>query len=106
MPWYYYVVHFIAGAFLANAVPHFVQGICGNRFQSPFASPPGIGESSAVVNVVWGWFNFVVAGVLLWLTFPPLPPVGSYVALAIGALISALYLAMHFGKTRRAAPHP
>jgi hypothetical protein len=106
MPWYYYVLHFIAGALLANGVPHFVQGICGNRFQSPFASPPGEGESSAIINVVWGWFNLAVAGVLLTL-FPPGPPlIGSWVALAVGALISALWLAMHFGKVRTVGPNP
>ena len=56
MPWYDYVAHFFAGAFLANGVPHFVQGICGNKFQTPFASPRGVGKSSAIVNVIWGWF--------------------------------------------------
>ena len=73
MPWYHYLAHFFAGAFLANGVPHFVQGICGNKFQSPFASPPGAGESSAIVNVLWGFFNFIVAGALLRYFFPPLP---------------------------------
>jgi hypothetical protein len=63
MPWYEYVAYFFAGAFLANSIPHFVQGVCGNKFQSPFASPSGIGESSAIVNVVWGWLNFVSAAV-------------------------------------------
>ncbi len=58
LPWYDYLAHFFAGAFIANGVPHFVQGICGNKFQTPFASPHGVGESSALVNVVWGWFNF------------------------------------------------
>ena len=72
MPWYYYVLHFIGGVFLANGVPHFVQGICGNRFQTPFASPPGVGESSAVVNVLWGWVNLLIGGLLLRLVFPPL----------------------------------
>jgi hypothetical protein len=47
MLWYDYLAHFVAGAFLANGVPHFVQGICGNKFQTPFARPRGIGESSA-----------------------------------------------------------
>ena len=74
MPWYDYLAHFFAGAFLANGVPHFVQGICGNKFQSPFASPAGVGESSAIVNVLWGWFNFAVADGLLRYFFPPLPP--------------------------------
>lgn len=102
MPWYYYVAHFFAGAFLANGVPHFVQGACGNKFQTPFASPPGVGESSAIVNVIWGWVNFVIAGGLVLATFPPLPPpIGGCVAGGIGALASALFLASHFGKVRR-----
>src|ERR1700722_19374021 len=65
MPWYDYLAYFFAGAFLTNSIPHFVQGVCGNKFQSPFASPSGIGESSAIVNVVWGWLNFVVGSGLL-----------------------------------------
>jgi len=60
MSWYHYVACFFAGAFLANVVPHFVQGVSGNRFPTPFAKPPGKGLSSAVVNVVWGLANLVV----------------------------------------------
>jgi hypothetical protein len=107
MPWYDYLAHFFAGAFLANGVPHFVQGICGNKFQTPFASPPGVGESSAIVNVLWGFFNFIVGSALLRYFFPPLPPpVGGSIATALGALIAALWLSYHFGKVRNAAPHP
>ena len=107
MPWYYYVAYFFAGAFLANGVPHFVQGICGNPFQTPFASPPGVGELSALVNVVWGWSNFVIAGALLWAAFPPLPPpIGGCVAGALGALAIGLLTSRHFGKVRRAPPAP
>jgi hypothetical protein len=32
--------------FLTNAVPHFVSGVMGYPFQSPFANPPGEGLSS------------------------------------------------------------
>ncbi|MFZ1921694.1 MAG: hypothetical protein WBD53_07980 [Xanthobacteraceae bacterium] len=107
MPWYYYVAHFFAGVFLANGVPHFVHGISGNKFQSPFASPPGVGESSAIVNVVWGWFNFVIAGALVFAAFPPLPPpIGGCIAGALGVLASSLWLAHHFGRVRRAQPSP
>jgi len=107
MPWYFYLTHFFAGAFFANGVPHFVQGICGNKFQTPFASPRGVGESSAIVNVLWGFFNFVVAAVLLRYFFvgPPRPP-GIAVAVALGILVMALWLASHFGKVRKSAPHP
>ena len=107
MPWYYYLAHFFAGAFFANSIPHLVQGLCGNKFQSPFASPPGVGESSAAVNVVWGWFNLIVGGALLRIFFPPLPPpVGTLVTAALGALILGVWLANHFGKVRTTAPHP
>ena len=37
----------------------------GNAFQSPFASPPGKGLSTATVNVAWGFFNLAVAYALL-----------------------------------------
>ena len=64
MSWYDYVACFFAGMVLANAVPHFVQGICGERFPSPFSKPPGKGLSSPVVNVAWGLFNLIVGYVL------------------------------------------
>jgi len=60
MRWYQYVAYFFGGAFLANAVPHLVNGISGRPFQSPFASPPGQGLSSSTVNVLWGLFNLAV----------------------------------------------
>ena len=65
MRWYHYVSYFFGGAFLANAVPHLVSGITGHPFQSPFATPPGVGLSSATVNVLWGSFNLFVAYWLL-----------------------------------------
>jgi hypothetical protein len=64
MNWYEYIACFFAGMFLANAVPHFVYGISGDRFPSPFAHPPGKGLSSPTVNVVWALFNLVVGYVL------------------------------------------
>ena len=70
MPWYVYVLQFVSGLFLANGVPHFVQGISGHRFQSPFASPPGVGESSPIVNVIWGFANLAVGFAILWSFLP------------------------------------
>ena len=54
LPWYIFLLQFVAGLFLANGVPHFVQGISGHSFPTPFASPPGVGESSPIVNVLVG----------------------------------------------------
>jgi hypothetical protein len=107
MVWYVYIAWFFAGAFLTNAIPHIVHGSCGNRFQTPFASPPGVGESSAVVNVLWGFCNVAIGGALLYIFLPQLPPPWPLCAVAlIGGLIVALFLARHFGKVRNAAPHP
>ena len=64
MTWTEYAACFFAGMFLANFVPHFVHGISGNRFPSPFAHPPGKGLSSPTVNVLWALFNLVVGYVL------------------------------------------
>jgi small-conductance mechanosensitive channel len=60
VPWYDYIASFFAGMFLANAVPHFVHGISGDRFPTPFSKPPGKGLSSPTMNVVWALFNLVI----------------------------------------------
>jgi hypothetical protein len=65
MRWYHYVAYFIGGAFLANSLPHLGNGISGHAFQSPFASPPGVGLSSPTVNVLWGLFNLAVGYLLV-----------------------------------------
>ena len=96
--WYYSVAYFFGGVFLANTIPHLVNGMSGSPFQSPFATPPGKGLSSATVNVLWGMFNLAVAYALV-------ARVGRFdlrqtwhvVALGLGALLIALQLAQHFG---------
>ncbi|HXB10571.1 MAG TPA: hypothetical protein VNZ45_01185 [Bacteroidia bacterium] len=65
MKWIHYVAVFFAGMFLANFVPHFVNGISGNAFPTPFANPPGKGLSAPVVNVLWALFNLLVGYILL-----------------------------------------
>jgi hypothetical protein len=58
--WHHFIACFFAGLFLTNVVPHFVSGISGDRFPTPFAQPPGKGLSSPTVNVVWALFNLAV----------------------------------------------
>ena len=65
MHWYQFLAWFFGGAFLANSFPHLGNGISGRPFQSPFAKPPGKGLSSSWVNVLWGFFNLVVAYLLM-----------------------------------------
>jgi hypothetical protein len=98
MRWYHYISYFFGGVFLANALPHLGNGISGHPFQSPFASPPGVGLSSSVVNVAWGLFNLAVAYLLVC-------RVGSFdlrktlhvLALGAGIVIMSLNLAHYFG---------
>jgi hypothetical protein len=99
MRWNHYLAYFFGGAFLANTIPHFVNGVSGSAFQSPFASPPGIGLSSSIVNVLWGLFNLAIAYLLIC-------RVGSFdlrktqhvLVLGGGILIMSLMLARTFGK--------
>jgi hypothetical protein len=99
MNWLPDVSYLFGGAFLANAVPHFVSGVMGQAFQSPFARPPGQGLSSSTVNVLWGVANFVVAYLLI-------VRVGDFdlrawdqiAAFGIGFLLMGVMLARSFGR--------
>ena len=64
MQWYHYFSAFCAGAFLGNFVPHFIKGVAGDPFPTPFAKPPGKGLSSPPVNVFWALFNLVIGYIL------------------------------------------
>lgn len=97
--WYHLVAYFFGGVFLANTIPHLVNGMSGNPFQSPFATPPGKGLSSSTVNVEWGMFNLAV-GYLLVVRVGrfDLKRTWHVVFLGLGALMIALQLARHFGE--------
>lgn len=99
MRWYHYMSYFFGGAFLANALPHLVNGISGNPFQSPFASPPGQGLSSSTVNVLWGLFNLAVGYVLVCRVGRfDLRNTRHVLVLAAGVLLMAIMLARTLGK--------
>ena len=96
---YSYAAYFFAGAFLVNAVPHFVNGVSGRPFPTPFASPPGRGLSSPVVNVLWGALNAVIGYLLVChvgeFHVHDLPDV---LALVAGGMVMAVMLALTFGQ--------
>lgn len=99
-PWYFYVLQLVTGALLVNAVPHLVAGLQGMPFQTPFATPSGIGESSPTVNVWWGFAN-LAGGLALLHRFTSGDAAG-YIALAAGALGLGTFCSRHFGKVRHA----
>ena len=102
MRWYHYLAYFFGGAFLPNTIHHLGNGISGHTFQSPFSSPPGVGLSSSLVNVLWGLFNLAIAYLLVC-------RVGSFnlrktqhvLALGAGILIMSVMLAHTFGPLHR-----
>ncbi len=99
MRWYQHLAYFFGGAFLANTLPHLGNGISGHAFQSPFASPPGVGLSSATVNVLWGLLNLVVAYLLICRVGDfNLRKTEHVVHLGAGILIMSLMLAHSFGR--------
>lgn len=94
-----WLAYFFGGAFLTNAIPHLVAGLMGEKFQSPFGKPPGIGLSSSLTNVLWAWLNLVIAWVLLiyvggWDVHLPVPTA----LVALGGLAISLHLSVHFGR--------
>ena len=99
MHWYFFAAYFLGGAFFVNAVPHFFQGVSGRSFPTPFASPPGKGQSSPAVNVLWGAAN-ALAGYLL------VAHVGEFhlrsfpdaLAAGAGGLAMAIMLSQVFGQ--------
>ena len=94
----HYVAYFFAGMFLTNGIPHFVMGSAGRGFPTPFAKPPGRGESSAMVNVFWGFANFVVGYLLLQVgAFRPGVTLPMCV-FGLGVLAMGYLLARHFGE--------
>jgi hypothetical protein len=99
MRWYFFVSYFFGGAFLVNAIPHFVQGVLGRSFPTPFASPPGKGQSSPVVNVLWGTANAVVGYFLVcYIGVFHIRSIPDAVVTGAGGLLLAIMLARLFGR--------
>lgn len=100
MNWIHYVSYFFGAAFLTNAIPHFVSGLMGRPFPSPFAKPPGRGLSSPTVNVLWGFLNLVVGYILVCRVGDfNLRSTGDAIAFGAGVLLIGLMLALSFGRS-------
>jgi len=101
MAWYFYIASFFAGIFLANGVPHFVQGVSGNKFPSPFAKPPGRGLSSPTVNVLWGLFNFLIGYLLLGVGQVSSGNVPSLLVFFVGVVAISIFSSINFQKKEK-----
>lgn len=92
---------FGAGMFLCNCIPHLAAGLQGRPFPSPFASPPGRGDSPPVVNVLWGLVNILAAAWLLSYAPASMGINEGFLAALAGALVLGIYVALHFGAVHR-----
>ena len=98
MNWYDYIGCFFSGMFLANVVPHFVHGISGDRFPTPFARPHGKGLSSPTVNVVWALFNLVVGYILFRVGKVSSGDNSALVIFFAGIVVISIMLSVRFAK--------
>jgi len=96
LKWYNYVAAFFAGVFLANVVPHYVSGVMGDSFPSPFANPPGKGLSSPLVNVLWASFNLVIGYLLFRASKISSKTKLALIIFFIGILLISINLSLHF----------
>lgn len=104
MGWQVGLACFFGGVFLANAAPHFIAGVSGRAFHTPFASPPFRGLSPPSVNVLWSLFNLGVAYVLLEvLGGLELGRVALVAPAAAGFGLMALFIARSVTKLQREA---
>jgi len=91
-----------AGALLCNCVPHLAAGLQGLPFPTPFATPHGVGDSTPLVNVLWGFLNLLAGAVLLARHPTPAGANLGSLALVAGAVGIGVFAALHFGAVQRA----
>ena len=84
---------FLAGAFGANGVPHFVSGITKGSYPCVFGN-------SAIPNLIAGWASFVLATLFAYETDFAHYPIAALVSGAIGVLLMGLFHAagLAFGR--------
>ena len=96
------VLYFFAGMFVFNALPHLVTGVVGNKHMTPFGK-----DSSAVINVLWGFLNIAIVVLVLSFTSagiqpPPLPEF--IISVLVGGLVMSLMNANLFSNPNAKMP--
>ncbi len=84
------VFAFLAGLFLTNGVPHFVLGSAGQKHMTPFAK-----DSTALINVVWGFVNFALGLLFMNLTGVKLDGFILFDNLGLAFWVGSLFMALN-----------
>jgi hypothetical protein len=105
MSWHNVPACFFGGMFLANFFPHFIAGMSGTRFYTPFATPPFRGLSSPVVNMLYALFNLAIAYALLVVVASVELHREPHIAIAAaGFALGSMFIARSVTKLKRSAP--
>src|ERR1044072_3246552 len=96
--WYHFIVAFLVGVFGTNVLPHFIKGITGSYFPTPFANPPGKGLSPPILNVTWACINLLLASSIFYFAKIGQRKKTIWIGILIGSLCMAFYLANYFGR--------
>jgi len=96
-----YFLLFLAGGLLCNAIPHAVAGLMGTPFPTPFARPPGRGNSAPLTNFLWGAANFLMGLFLVWRLRFTIQPDLKLLAFVAGVALTGTHLSLHFGRVMR-----
>ncbi|HEV9038391.1 MAG TPA: hypothetical protein VGQ51_17265 [Puia sp.] len=97
----FYLCAFFSGLFLTNAIPHFMEGISGNKFPTPFAKPPGRGLSSPIVNVLWGVLNAIIGTILFVHSAIKAETTWLWVTFFVGVTLMGVLLSIGFSKKQK-----
>ncbi len=96
------VWYFLSGMFAFNSLPHLISGVIGNKHMTPFGK-----DSSAVLNVGWGFLNLSVSVLVLSLVtgnlqLPSFPQ--GIAAFLVGGLVLSLMAANMFSNPNYKMP--
>ena len=98
---YFYLTAFFSGFILTNAVPHFVHGISGNKFPTPFARPRGKGLSSPTTNMLWALFNLLIGYLLYSITPIDKAHPSLLIDFFVGLIFVSIYLSKRFQRKHK-----
>jgi hypothetical protein len=96
----HFIAQFFAGAFLCNCIPHTASSLMGQPLPTPFAKPPGVGDSSPLVNFLWGLLNLVVGLALLKAAPVSVGLNSGFLVFLLGVLALGIPLSRYFGTLR------
>ena len=98
--WQDYLIALFSALFLVNGVPHFVHGVSGKQFPTPFSGAAGTLDGP-VRNGFWGAANLAVGGALLWAIAGSLADPSIVIEMGLVGTLGGAFLAYAFGNPER-----